>query len=143
MSDHIAIMNKSWKLIPKILSGQKTIESRWHQTRRVPWNAITVGDRVYFKNSGEKIIAQALVSKVLQFEIKNINDAKKIVSKYGKEMCLVNPNPRKWGRLPKYCVLVKLRKPRAVIQSFEINKKGFGSGTAWLMVDNIKKIVKK
>lgn len=50
---HVAIMKPSWKLIPKILSGEKTIESRWYQTRRAPWNGIAAGDVVYFKDSGE------------------------------------------------------------------------------------------
>ncbi|MEI7477466.1 MAG: hypothetical protein WCJ81_02865 [bacterium] len=38
--DHVAIMKKSRKLIPKIVSGEKTIESRWYQTKRAPWNTV-------------------------------------------------------------------------------------------------------
>lgn len=49
---HIAIMNGPWNLIPKILSGEKTIESRWYRTRRAPWGGIRAGDTVYFKDSG-------------------------------------------------------------------------------------------
>ena len=54
--DHVAIMNKSWGLIPKILSGSKTIESRWYKTKRTPWDKIAKGDTVYFKNSGEQVV---------------------------------------------------------------------------------------
>jgi len=42
--DHVAIMTPSWKLIPKILDGKKTIESCWYQTRRAPWGKIAIGD---------------------------------------------------------------------------------------------------
>ena len=54
---HVAIMNKSWNLIPKIISGEKSIESRWYQTKRTPWDKIKAGDKIFFKNSGEAIIA--------------------------------------------------------------------------------------
>jgi len=41
--DHVAIMKRSWGLIPKILSGEKTIESRWYKKRIPPWNRISKG----------------------------------------------------------------------------------------------------
>ncbi len=137
--DHVAIMKKSWGLIPKILSNKKTIESRWYQTKRKPWNFIKAGDKVFFKNSGEPIIAKAKVSKVWQFEIKNIEGVKKIVDKFGSKICLINPNPKKWGQIPKYCVLIKLTKP-SKIKPFLIDKKGFGAGAAWISVNNIKSL---
>ena len=139
--DHVAIMKKSWGLIPKILSGEKTIESRWYQTRRAPWNKIKTGDTVFFKNSGELVTVKAKVSQVWQFGIKSLANAQDIVKKYGREICLVNPNPSKWAKLPKYCVLIGLKNPQTV-KPFQINKKGFGIGAAWLVVDNINKIKK-
>jgi ASC-1-like (ASCH) protein len=129
---HVAIMKKSWNMVPKILSGEKTIESRWYQARRAPWGNIAKGDTVFFKNSGELVTAQATVSKVLQFEIKDLDEARKIVQKYGTQICLVNTDPAKWERLPKYCVLVFLEKPKVVKVPFSIDKKGFGSAAAWL-----------
>lgn len=137
---HVAIMKKSWGLIPKILSGEKTIESRWYQTRRTPWNKIKVGDRVYFKNSGERVIAQAEVSGVMQFEIRNLSDIKKVVKKYGKEICLINNDPKTWETRPKYCILIKLKNPKLIPKPFSINKQGFGSAAAWLTVKNITSI---
>ena len=87
---HVAIMNKSWKLIPKIVGGEKSIESRWHKTKRAPWNSIKKEDIVYFKNSGENVIAKATVKEVLQFEIKDDDDIDRIIKKYGKQICLLN-----------------------------------------------------
>lgn len=138
--DHVAIMNRSWKLIPKILSGEKTIESRWYKIRRAPWDKIKKGDTIFFKNAGEPIIAQAIVGGVMQFEIKSLANIDGIIQKYGKEICLVNKNPRTWGALPKYCILIRLRDPKAVARPFHINKKGFGAGVAWLTLDDISKI---
>jgi hypothetical protein len=138
--DHVAIMNKSWHLIPKIVSGEKIIESRWYQTRRAPWNVISNGDIVYFKNSGELVTASAKVSKVLQFTLQSEKDAEEIVKKYGKDICIVNPDPKTWGKLPKYCILIFLKNAQYLDQPFQINKTGFGNSTAWLLVNDIKKI---
>lgn len=137
--DHVAIMTPSWKLIPKILSGEKTIESRWYQTRRAPWNTITAGDRVFFKDSGEPIVAQATVARVWQFEIESARDAEKIVHEFGARISLVNPRISTWDKIPKYCVLIELRNPKNV-EPFDVNKTGFGSGAAWITLDVIDRI---
>lgn len=137
---HIAIMKKSWGLIPKILSGEKTIESRWYQSRISPWNNISAKDTVYFKNSGGLIEARANVSKVFQFEFKNISEIKNVVKKYGKDICLIERNPEKWGRVPRYGILIKLENPKIIPKPFQINKSGFGSASAWIVVKDIKKI---
>lgn len=138
--DHVAVMNKSWRLIPKILSVEKTIESRWYLTKRAPWGKIWKGDRIFFKNSGEAVTAQASVSRVWQFEIKVMAEAMKIIQDHGREICLVRPDPRTWGRLPRYCILVGLKNPRKIKVPFQIDKKGFGIGAAWLVVGDIARV---
>ncbi len=137
--DHVAIMMPSWKLIPKILSGEKTIESRWYQTRRAPWDRVFVGDRVFFKDSGKPVTAQASVSNVWQFEMHALHDAKKIVDEFGRRIALINPDVSTWKRLPKYCVLIELTCPVSCTP-FYIEKRGFGSGAAWIAVDSIDRL---
>lgn len=137
---HVAIMNKSWGLILKILARTKTIESRWYQTRRAPWNKASVGDTVFFKNAGQPVTAKAKVSEVMQFEIDNLEEARDIAEKYGHEIGLLNSDPETWERLPKYCVLLSLEDPAEVSPPFQINKTGFGNGSAWLTVEDIKQI---
>jgi len=65
--DHIAIMKKSWGLLPKILSGEKTCESRWYKFKRDPWDKVKEGDTLWFKDSGEPVSVKARVRKVSQF----------------------------------------------------------------------------
>ena len=137
---HVAIMKKSWNLIPKILSGEKSIESRWYQTKRTPWNKVKAGDTVFFKNTGERIIVRATVSEVIQFKISRIVDVMAIVKKYGKDICLVNDNPMTWEKCAKYCILLRLQNPRAIEKPFQINKKGFGTGAAWITIKDIREI---
>jgi len=66
--DHLAIMNPKRKLIPKILSGEKTIESRRYMMKVAPRNKIKADDTVYFKDAGKEVTASATVAKVLQYE---------------------------------------------------------------------------
>ena len=79
-------MKKSWRLTQKILSGEKTIESRWYKNKSTPWDRINVGDTIYFKDSGEPVKLKAKVWKVLQYN--NLNTAKiyKLSKKYRKEI---------------------------------------------------------
>ena len=83
--NHVAVMRKSWGLLPKILSGEKTIESRWYKNKSAPWGKIAAGDRIYFKNSGEKVSVRAGVSGVNTFENLNPLRVRKILGKYGKD----------------------------------------------------------
>lgn len=138
---HVAIMNPRWKLIPKILSGEKTIESRWYQTRRAPWDKIAKGDTVFFKNVGELVTARAEVTRVVQFAFQSPKEVSDVVLKYGKKMSLVNVDPKTWGKVPKYAVLVFLEHPRPVDPPLRIDKTGFGMAVAWVVIDDIKKIV--
>lgn len=82
--EHIAIMKKSLSFIPKILSGQKIIESRWYRAKYAPWDKIKAGEAIYFKNSGEPVIAKAAVDKVIQFQDLTTTRIKNIIKKYGK-----------------------------------------------------------
>lgn len=147
--DHIAILAKAKvkkgdNLLADILSGAKTIESRWYVNKVAPWGKIDVGDRVYFKESGGLVSAVAGVSKVLQFE--NLNDAVvlEILKKFGNSIA---PNTSKaelldWAKTQKnkrYCILIFLKNVQKV-KPFEINKEGFGCSCAWLVVGDIGRV---
>ncbi len=141
---HLAIMKKSWGLLPKILTGEKTIESRWYKNRYSPWDKIKGGEVVYFKNSGESVTVKAEVLKVLQFSDLNQRKIREILDKYGRKDGLGTGEIDKYYKIFKdknYCLLVFLKNPRK-IKPFEINKKGFGLMSSWIAVDNINKIKK-
>jgi len=136
-------MNPKIGLIDKIISGMKKIESRWYKHKRAPWNKIAVGDIVYFKNSGKPVTASAEVERVMQFELDNEN-LREIIEKYGGDggISLNDRNPNSdYYKGKKYCILVFIKNPRK-ITPFNIDKKGFGAGSAWLFVEDINKIKK-
>lgn len=142
--DHLAIMKKSWKLLPKILNGEKTIESRWYKNKVSPWGKIKKGDNVYFKDSGEPVTAMVEVSDVLEFSELNPSIVKEILVKYGKQDGIEEKDINNYYEMFKdknYCLLIFLKKPKRVAP-FEINKKGFGLMSAWITVNNISQIKK-
>lgn len=140
--DHLAIMKKSWGLLPKILTGEKLIESRWYLNKYAPWNKIKAGEVVYFKDSGEPVTIKTEVSKVIQFDNLNPLKIKKILRQYGKADGIEKKKIQQFLKRFKnkrYCILVFLKNPQ-VIKPFKINKSGFGARSAWITVKHINQI---
>lgn len=143
--DHVAIMKKSWKLLDKIISGEKRIESRWYRMRVAPWNKIKAGDKIYFKDGGEPVTVRADVEKVVQYEGYSERKVEEIIKEYGGVggICFYD-SPKevfKWAKERKYCILMFLKNPER-ITPFEIDKTGYGNGCAWITVEDIKRIKK-
>jgi len=141
--DHVAIMDPKQGLISKILSGEKTIESRWYKMRVAPWGRIGAGDVVYFKESGKPVTAKAKVATVQQCDHPTEAELVKLIAQYGGSpgICGVM-EPREWLNWAKerpYVVLVFLKEAE-VVQPFLINKTGFGSACAWLSVGDINRV---
>lgn len=140
--DHVAIMKKSWGLLPKILSGEKTIESRWYKFKVAPWGRIKRSDSVYFKNSGEPVTVRSKVLKVLSFESLTQGKVKEILREYGQRDGIRPKDLDRFYQLfkdKKYCLLIFLKETQK-IRPFDINKKGFGLMAAWLCVSDINQI---
>ena len=138
--DHLAILAKKRHLLAKILSGEKTIESRWYQSRRAPYQSIVAGDTVYFKESGDPVIAKAIASHAMFFD--ELDDAKirHILRTYGDKICMSESwAPSLAGK--RYCALIVLKDVQK-IEPFEVNKRGFGNMSAWISVPTIDSIRK-
>ncbi len=147
--DHVAILRKAKiskndNLLEDILTGTKTVESRWYVNKVSPWNKIRKGDLVYFKETGRPVTAVAEVLKVLQYENLSKEITKQIIENYGKQIA---PNSNKkefqsWAKREsnkRYCILIFLKNVKK-IQPFDIDKKGYGISSAWLVVGNIEKV---
>lgn len=140
--DHVAIMKKSWGMIDKIISQEKTIESRWYKFKHSPWGKIEAGDMVYFKNSGEMISVRAEVGKVISFIDLTESRIKEIIEEYGERDGIAKGDEDKFIDLfkdKKYCLLVFIKKPE-MVTPFMIDKKGFGAMAAWITVSDIESV---
>ena len=105
--DHVAIMDKRLELIPKILSGEKSVESRWYMTRRAPWDRIAKGDVVYFKNVGEPIVARVDVVDVLQYANLDPVKVKRILNEYESRLGISRRDLFSRVKDKKYCIKKK------------------------------------
>ena len=135
-------MKKQWGLVPKILKGEKTVESRWYKNKITPWNKVKIGDTIYFKASGEKVGLKAKVTGVEQYEIQNNEHAHKVIGKYSLQDLgtaeiaeiidgyISNKN---------YAIFVHFDDVEKV-EPFSIDKTGFGMQAAWLTVPFLEKI---
>ena len=90
MRKHLAIMNKL--AIEAILSGRKTVETRFSKNKIIPYGAVSIGDLVYMKPPGEDIVGQFKVKKVFYFEGLSPDDVNKIFSDYGKGISVTDKN---------------------------------------------------
>lgn len=137
--DHLAILKKKW--LERILSGEKTIESRWYKQKRTPYHNIAKGDIIYLKETGKPVTAKATVQEVLFFDALTEEKLRDILQIYGKQINMaLDAIPQLVDK--KYCTLVVLQNVEK-IQPFAINKQGYGTQAAWITVENIGKIAKR
>ena len=127
---HIAIMKSSWGLLPKILDGHKTVETRWYRVRTGAWNAVHAGDTIFFADSGAPCTVRTDIARVLQFENLDTQRAREIFVEYQDVAAL---EEHMWPLLQekRYCGVMFLEDVQT-ITPFAINKKGYGVMSAWL-----------
>lgn len=138
--DHLAIMDKNRKFLNKIIAGEKSIESRWYKFKRHPYQNISPGDNIYFKDSGDPVAVKAQVSKVLFFDSLNNTKIVEILEKYGRDICLPVSYASELAD-KHFCTLIFLEQVNKIVP-FNVDKTGYGLMTAWITVDDIKKIIK-
>lgn len=86
MSRHLAIFDR--EAIGSIFSGKKKVEGRFSQIKISPFSKVARGDVVLMKLSGEEIVGQFLVDRVVSFDHPNKEDVEFVKRKYGKDLSL-------------------------------------------------------
>jgi len=71
-----------------ILSGKKTIESRFSKKKSPPYGAISTGDLVYIKPTGKEIIGQFRVKKVFFIDGLTPEDVLDIEKRFGSDLAV-------------------------------------------------------
>ncbi len=103
MQKHLAIFKGEGA--EKILSGKKTIESRFSRKKSPPFGQISPGDLVYIKPSGKDIIGQFRVKKVFFFDGLESPDILDIKKRYGEQLS-VDGGYWKGKETSKYATLI-------------------------------------
>ena len=136
--DHVAILELEY--INKILAQEKTIESRWSIYKIPPYKQVSTNDTIYLKVSSGKVIAKAKAGKCLFFDNLDSKENFRLFKKYNNK---IKADKSYFNRIKKrkFCTFIFLKNV-IKIPPFDINRKGFGSGSAWIPVRNINQIKK-
>lgn len=142
--EHIAIMRNSWGLLDKIISGNKTIESRWYKTKYPPWGRIKPGDTLYFKDSGKPVSVKSTVDRALFISSLGPKKVMDLLNKYGQMDGLGLkdiPTYFQMFKHKKYCILIFFSNVE-VIDPFQVDKSGYGTMSSWITIRDINTIKK-
>lgn len=86
MTKHLAVFDTdSAKLI---FSGKKTVEGRFSKIKIAPFLSVSSGDAVYVKVSGEAIVGQFIVDRVIYFDHPTPDEIVEIKRKYVVQMAM-------------------------------------------------------
>lgn len=121
---HIAILKQPF--FDMVLSGEKTIESRWSMVKVAPYKKVSVGDKILLKETGKDVTAIANVKKVQFYEL-TPEIVEDIRIKYGKQIGTDKFEDWKSTLQKKYCTLIWLDEvtPVAPIKVMRSNGAGW------------------
>ena len=131
--EHIAIMKKGF--LEMIISGIKTIESRWSKRRIPPFHTVSEGDIIYFKLSSGQVCARATAGEVLYYDNLTPEKILGIIKEYGSQIG-IDASYAKNLEGKKYCTLIFLKNFEQ-IPSFQINKEGCPCSSGWLNAESV------
>lgn len=118
---HLGIFNQPYYSF--LMSGIKTIESRFSINKCSPYNKVKTNDIVFIKETGKPICAYCNVKDVKYYSKENNNlDLKLLEKEYSKEICAFNDNFWLDRRNKSYATLLWISKPKT-ITPFCIDKK--------------------
>jgi len=127
---HVAILIKPY--LDLVLTGRKAIECRLTRTNRVPYRAVEVEDRLYFKQSAGPFRATAVADEVLSLEgltPKRIRDLKREYN----DGILGEPAFWDWKSDARFGTLIWLRDVEPVAYGPSVDPQ---RGIAWLLLDD-------
>ncbi len=85
MNYHLVILKKQY--LDLILDGRKSVESRFTKTRCAPFGQISIGDKLFLKQSSGAVCAAAVVQAVEQFENLSPRKISQLKQKYNSLIC--------------------------------------------------------
>lgn len=84
MKKHLAIFTRN--AIKAIVSGQKTVETRFSKKKIAPFGMVNVGDIIYMKPPGEELSGQFVATKVISIEGLDEKDWEWIKTEFGQKI---------------------------------------------------------
>ena len=129
---HLAVIVEPY--LSRILSGKKTIESRYSINMITPYRKIKTGDIVLLKKSGGEVVAMFEAGKVRYFSINGQIPLAKIREKYNDRLVIDGPF---WEEKKncKYATLIDINE-LLPLPKFKVNKR---NRTAWMTLGPVSR----
>jgi ASC-1-like (ASCH) protein len=108
---HLAILRRAY--LDAILTGRKTVESRFTKSRRAPFGHIFAGDKIFLKESSGPVCGEAYVSAVEQFEALSRKKITELRERYN-HLILGEEGYWQSKKMSRYGILIWLEKVRAI-----------------------------
>ena len=124
---HIAILRQPF--FNMVLSGEKTIESRWSMHKAAPYGKVNIGDEILLKETGKNVTATAIVKDVKYYEL-TPEMVEEIRIKYGKQIGTDKFEDWKDTLQKKYCTLIWLEDVKH-ISPIKVQK---SNGAGWIVI---------
>jgi ASC-1-like (ASCH) protein len=109
--EHLMIVQK--KYFNLIISGKKTIETRWSRNKITPYKKVKIGETILIKESGKPITYKAIIKDAKFYDLKVTSDLG-FLTKYNKEICLNEIKNIKEFEERNYCTLIFLEKIESI-----------------------------
>ncbi len=126
---HIAILRQPF--FNMVLSGEKTIESRWAMKKVAPYDKIKAGDIIWLKETGKDVTAKSIADKVKFYEL-TPDLVEDIRIKYGKEIGTDKFENWESTLNKKYCTLIWLKN----VEKIPPKKVKRSNGAGWLVIND-------
>jgi hypothetical protein len=138
--DHIVYVDTQSREMEQLLNGEKTMIVRTASGRKIPYDRLENGDRLFFtRNNGEGLIlASAVVKQVIQFGPVNRELSCEILKNHQSQLNLSERQFNRWGG-KRYLVLVEIDSLQK-IHPFKFNRSAFHNMDDWLPVGNIETV---
>ncbi len=127
---HLAVVRA--EVVPLLLRGQKTIETRFYHTRRPPLGQIAPGESVHFKQSGAGHIGVSQVVAVKEFAALTPAAMDRLRRRFGRQIAA---SPTYWAlkRRCRYGVLIWLSPLEPPADNLTLPRQ---HGTGWVVLLN-------
>ncbi len=136
--EHVVFMNKKFKGLKKILSGEKTAEARYAQGKRLPHGRVAVGDTLYFKSTGEDIYTRATVTKVYFSEKLTPDERTRVIEENNSQICMTD-SEIEIAKTKRHISIIYFNNMEK-IDSFAIDKSNYSSMADWIPIEDVSKI---
>lgn len=124
---HIVIFRQPF--FDMVLSGEKTIESRWSMKKVAPYDKVKVGDELLLKRTSHDVTATAIVKDVKYFDL-TPQIADEIKAKWNKEIGIYKFENWNLYRNKRYCTLIWLED----VKQIEPLKVKRSNGSGWIVL---------